>query len=149
MSAFDHLESPLDPVPTFYVQAPDGKREWAETGFHGRQETFVTLVHRLAPRVDLFHIPNEGKRSPLLSKRSGIVGGVFDNTLTFRFPLKAYVELKGYDKRGQAGKLSRQQIEWGNRQVDLGWPVACFFCPYAAVDWLRGLGFPIAQARAA
>lgn len=148
-SDFAHLETPLNEAPRFHVGKPDGRRDWAENGFKGRQVAFIALGQRLAPRVMVHHVPNEGKRNPLLARKSGIVGGVFDNAVAFRAPLTAYVEIKGYDKRGKPNTLSPVQIAWGNRQADLGWPVACFFCPYEAWDWLRGLGFPVAAGRIA
>lgn len=143
MSGFAHLESAPDLTPRFPVQAPDGQREWMETGAGGRQATFITLMHRFAPRVEVHHISNEGKRSPFVAKRSGIVSGVFDNAIYWRAPLSAHVELKGYDKRGRPGQLSDNQVAWGNRMHDLGHHAACFFCPYAAVGWLSSIGFPI------
>jgi len=92
-------------------------------------------------------VPNAGKRNPAQARREGIVAGVFDTVWRWRRPLVAHIEMKGYDKRGRAGSLSVQQIEWGNRMVALGYPVACFFDPYAAVEWLRELRFPFAEVR--
>ena len=147
---FAHLETPLDEAPRFHVGAPDGRKDWPETGFKGRQVAFIALGQRLAPRVMVHHVPNEGKRNPLLARKTGIVGGVFDNAVTFRAPLTAFVEIKGYaEKSGKPGKLEKSQIAWGNRMTDLGWPVACFFCPHEAWDWIRSLGFPVAAARVA
>lgn len=146
MSDFAFLESSLDPEPEFYVQAPDGRRDWPEIN---RQQTLFALMKRLAPRVVGYPIPNAGKRNPAKARREGIVAGVFDTQWNWRSPLTAYVELKGYDKSGRVGSLSPAQIEWGNRMAALGHHVACFFDPYAAVDWMRELGFPVAQARAA
>lgn len=140
------LECSLEPVPEFPVQAPDGRRDWPELQ---RQATLFRVMHFSAPRVLGFAIPNAGKRNPAKARREGILGGVFDTQWSFRAPMTAWIEMKGYDSRGRAGSLSRPQIEWGNRMTQLGYPVACFFCPYAAADWLRGLGFPVAEVRRA
>lgn len=138
--AWADLETSLDPAPTFYVEGPDGRKDWGETA---RQATLFRLMHLLAPRVAGFAIPNAGKRNPVQAKREGIVAGVFDTQWCFKHPLTAFVELKGYDRRKRPGTLSKQQIDWGNRMTELGHHVACFFDPDAAVEWLRGLGFPI------
>ncbi len=138
------LESTLDPTPEFFVQAPDGRKDWAEIS---RQATLFRLVHLAGPRVMGEAIPNAGKRNPLQARREGIVAGVFDTVWRWRAPLVAHIEMKGFDKSGRPGRLSRQQIEWGNRMVSLDYNVACFFDPYAAVEWLRGLGFPISQLK--
>lgn len=137
------LESPLSPSPQFYVQAPDGRRDWSELQ---RQSEFFRLVHLLAPRVLAYAIPNAGKRNPWKARKEGIMAGVFDTRIEWRAPVTAAIEFKGYDARGRAGQLSDAQVDYGNRMVDLGWNVACFFCPVAAVDWLRGCGFPVRAA---
>lgn len=144
LQSFAELESPLYPAPGFPVQAPDGKRDWPELD---RQATLFRLMHMAAPRVMGEAIPNAGKRNPAQAKREGIRAGIFDTVWRFKYPLVAHVEMKGYSKAGRPGQLTTAQVEWGNRMTQLGFPVACFFCPYAAVEWLRGLGFPIAQVR--
>lgn len=138
------LESPLNPTPAFFVEAPDGKRDWPEID---RQATFRKLLRAAAPRVMAEANANAGKRNPRLALKEGIRGGVFDLTVKWRHPLIAWVEFKGYTKAGRAGALSDKQIEWGNRMVELGYPVACFFSPYSALDWLREQGFPVAETR--
>lgn len=142
MNAWADLESELHPTPEFLVQAPDGRRDWAETP---RQTTLFRVMHMAAPRVLGYAVPNAGKRNPLQARREGIMAGVFDTRWEWRDGLTAAVELKGYDKRGRAGKLSDAQVEWGNRMHQLGYPVACFFDPYDAADWLRSLGFPVGR----
>ncbi len=143
--AWASLESSLDPAPLFHVDAPDKRKDWSELA---RQATLFRLMHLAAPRVVGFAVPNAGKRNPLQARREGIVSGVFDTCWHFQQPLTAYVELKGYDRRGRPGTLSSAQIEWGNRMLELGHHVACFFDPHAAVGWLRGLGFPVREMAA-
>lgn len=144
MNAFTSLETPLVATPAFYVQTPDGRRDWSEID---RQATLFRVMRMSAPRVAIEANANAGKRNPAKARKEGIRAGVFDVSVRFRAPLAAWIEMKGYDARGKAGALSQDQIEWGNRQTELGWPVACFFCPYAAADWLREQGFPVAELR--
>ena len=146
MIDFAHLESAPDLTPRFPMQAPDARKDWSEIS---RQSTFIKLMHQLAPRVLVYAIPNAGKRHPVTAKREGIMAGVFDMRIEWRSPLTAVIEFKGFGTRGTPGKLSEHQIAYGNRMHDLGHHAACFFCPYAAVDWLRDLGFPIAAMRVA
>lgn len=141
------LETSLHPTPAFPVQAPDGKRDWSELE---RQTTLFRLVRAAGPKILAYPNANAGKRNPVKARREGIMAGVFDITFNAAVPfMSAHVELKGYDKSGRPGKLSPAQVEWGNRMHALGKPVACFFDPYAAVEWLKMLGFPLAMRIAA
>lgn len=144
MNAFQDLERTLAPVPQFYVQAPDQRRDWTEIQ---RQGTLLKLMRSAAPRVLVYPNMNAGKRNPAKARAEGAYAGVFDLTVVFRRNLIAYLEMKGFTKAGRAGQLSHQQIEFGNRLVELGVPCASFFCPYAAIDWLREQGFPVAGVR--
>ena len=146
VNAWAHLEVELSPEPQFFVQAPDGRKDWAETP---RQTALFKTMRMAAPRVLGFPIPNAGKRNPMQARREGIMAGVFDTQWIWRDNLTAWVELKGYTKGGRPGQLSDQQIEFGNRLTVLGVPCACFFDPYDAIDWLRGLGFPIREVNRA
>ncbi len=146
MASWADLECDLNPSPRFPVQEPDGQRDWSE--IH-RQATLFRLVRTAAPKVFGYAIPNAGKRNPATARREGIMAGVFDTAWNADHPfMTAWIEMKGYDGRGQPGKLSVPQIEWGNRMHMLGKPVACFFCPYAAAEWLRMLGFPMMKVAA-
>lgn len=143
MNYWDRLETPLNQAPTFFVEEPDGRKDWAEID---RQATFFKLLRLTGPRVLAYPNVNAGKRNPRLARKEGIVAGVFDVTCAFRPSLTAWIEFKGYDKSGRAGKLSQSQIDFGNRLIDLGRPCACFFSPDCALGWLRELGFPIRSA---
>lgn len=145
MNMWADLESSLHPKPLFPVEAPDGRRDWSE---EARQATLFRIVHSAGPKIAGFPIPNAGKRNPLKARREGIVAGVFDTCWNAEHPfMSAWIELKGYTKAGRRGELSTAQIEWGNRMHMMGKPVACFFDPYAAAEWLRMLGFPMREAR--
>mgnify|MGYP000465796399 CR=1 FL=1 len=140
MIDFADLDEPLSPDPTFFVEAPDGRKDVPELR---RQTDFLKLMRIAAPRVMVFANANAGKRNPQQAKREGIKGGVFDITCLWRARC-AYIEFKGYNKNG-AGSLTDNQTRFGNRLVELDIPCACFFSPEAAVDWLREIGFPVAE----
>lgn len=149
MNWYDGLEGP-DPfakqVARFFVQPPDGRRDWPEIA---RQETFFDLMSTVRG-VYGFAVPNAGKRNPARARREGIRAGVFDTEwhaagAPGAGPLTAYIEFKGYDDNGRPGTLSQDQIRFGNRMVDLGIPCACFFSPHSAETWLIEQGFPKAR----
>lgn len=137
-------EADLAPTPAFYVEQPDGRKDWPEID---RQATFFRLMRFAAPRVMVEANPLAGKRNPRLAKKEGVRAGKFDVTCRFEHPLIAWIEFKGFDSRGRPGKLSTAQIEFGNRVTQLGYPAACFFSPHRAVEWVRSLGFPVAEVR--
>lgn len=144
MTDWSAMETPLDPVPVFPVQEPDGRKDWPEIQ---RQTTFLRLMGMSAPSVLVFANANAGKRNPRKAKAEGIMGGVFDITCIADGPLSAFIEFKGYTAAGRPGILSRNQVEFGNRCHALGVPVACFFSPYRAYDWLKAQGFPCREVR--
>jgi hypothetical protein len=139
VTCFADLETPLVQTARFPVEPPDGRRDVTEIA---RQTAFRRLMRAAAPTVFVAAIPNAGKRNPTQARREGIIAGLPDLTCWWNRG-HALVEMKGYDARGRAGKLSSAQIEIGNRLLDLGWPVACFFTPERAVEWLASLGAPV------
>lgn len=144
--AFGRLldESPITERPQFYVEPPDGRRDWPELA---RQATLFRTMHMAAPSVHGFAVPNAGKRNPAKARLEGICGGVFDAEWHWAGGHSAWIELKGYAAKGRAGTLSQSQIEWGNRMRRLGHRVVCFFDPMKAVAWLRRLGAPVREVR--
>lgn len=49
MNAFAHIpESDLDQVPSFFVEAPDNRKDWPEID---RQATFFHILRMAGPRV--------------------------------------------------------------------------------------------------
>lgn len=134
------LETPLNEAPLFPCEQPDGRKHIAETP---RVVTFRQMVRIAAPAVLLFANANAGKRNPNQARREGIKAGVFDQTAAWYERQIAFLEFKGYDARGRAGRLSDPQVLWGNMMHRRGFPVACFFTPDAAVEWLRSLGAPM------
>lgn len=145
MTAFDHLESPLTPLPAFPVEPPDDNRDWAELP---RQVSFLRDLRIVAPSVLAYANPNAGKRGPAAirqAKAEGLRAGVFDLTLVWNFGT-AWLEFKGYSQR-RPGVLSAAQIDFGNALVERGQRCACFFSPVAALEWLREQGAPFVDRR--
>lgn len=135
---FDAMEAPADLKPLFPVEKPDGRRDWAEAD---RQATFRGRLRMVAPSLMVFANANAGKRARHQATKEGVRAGVFDVTVasgTVGPRFAAWPEFKGY-AGGRPGALSTAQIEWGNAMWRAGHPVACFFCPDAAVEWIRTL----------
>lgn len=148
------LESTLYPEPLFPVEAPDGRKDLPELD---RQAWFVSYVRKTQPKIGVYANLNGGKRGPAAikqAKREGMTPGVFDLTVYWDArdtrhtgPTVAWPEFKGYDARGRPGKLSPEQIEWGNAMHQRGFPVACFFSAQSVVKWLIELGAPFLSER--
>ncbi|WEK42961.1 MAG: hypothetical protein P0Y64_16710 [Candidatus Sphingomonas colombiensis] len=138
LAIFDALETPLDPEPRFPVEPPDGRRDVAELP---RQTEFLRLMRLAGPSVEVRAYPNAGKRNPRQAISEGIKSGVFDIACWWNRG-HAMIEFKGYSQR-RAGELSANQIDFGNCLHDMGFPVACFFTPEAAVAWLADIGAPV------
>ena len=149
MSAFDNLETTLDPMPLFPVEEPDGRKDLSELQ---RAKMFRSYVAKLAPKVILYANANAGKRNPNQAKAEGIKAGVPDYTVAWDISDStisdcavsvAWIELKGYSADGRPGKLSKAQIDFMNGLHLRGHKVACFFSGKSAFDWLASLGAPI------
>lgn len=152
---FADLETTLDPVPLFPVEAP-GKpgpdpAMWPELA---RQKAFVGFMRKTQPHIEVHAIPNAGKRgfkAQAQAKAEGLKSGVLDLFIGWDIGLAspsapvtcAWIDFKGFDKNGRPGRLSANQIEWANAMHRKGFPVACFFTVKAALEWLASLGAPI------
>lgn len=152
---FDHLESPLICDPLFPVERPDGRKDLCELE---RQAWFVTFMRRTQPHIEVHANPNAAKRgykAQAQARKEGLKAGVFDLTVAWDYrestidcPVSVcWPEFKGYDASGKAGKLTPQQIDWGNAMHKRGLPVACFFSAKSVIAWLKELGAPIREAR--
>ena len=147
--AFDHLETTTE-APIFPVQAPDGRKDLTELA---RQSWVVSYMRRTQPHIVCYATPNAAKRgfkAQRQAKQEGLMAGVFDLTFAWDVahaaddrPTVCWAEMKGYDARGTAGKLSQPQIDWGNRMARNGHAVACFFSAQSVIDWLVSLGAPV------
>jgi|GEM_PF-1051466 len=152
MKVWDDLETPLDLQPLFFVEAPDGRKDLSELD---RQVMFRKYISNLAPTVMAYANPNAAKRgykAQAQARKEGLRAGVFDMTCAWGIDASTlpdcdvsvcWLEFKGYDKNGRAGKLSQAQIEWGNAMHERGHKVACFFSGKSAFDWMANLGAPI------
>lgn len=144
LETLDQFADDLNPTPRFPVEPPDGLKHLSEIK---RQTQFINMMKTLAPSVLVFANANAGKRNPMKAKAEGIMGGVFDVCVMWDNGGIAWPEFKGYDAAGRPGKLSRAQIDWGNKAMDRGQHVECFFDAMTAVEWLRSVGCPIRSAR--
>ncbi|ABD27146.1 hypothetical protein Saro_2710 [Novosphingobium aromaticivorans DSM 12444] len=140
MTTWADLETRLDADPLFFVQKPDGLKHLSEDE---RCKTLVKLVHQLAPQAEIAHVKNEGRHNHAKAKTLGVVTGHGDYIVTWPKCGTAFVEMKGYSAAGRPGELSQAQVDWANRKFMMGFPVACFFCPHAAFEWLVSQGMPV------
>lgn len=150
MTDWAALETPLKQAPRFPVEPPDGRKELTELD---RQAWIIAYMRRAQPHVMAYATPNGGKRgmgAAMQAKREGMLAGVFDLTFAWDVahaadgrPTVAWAEMKGYDKSGRPGLLSRAQIEWGNAMHDKGHSVACFYSAQSVIRWLAQLGAPL------
>lgn len=152
MVDFAHLESPLREEPLFPVEAFDGKA----LSELERQAWLVSYIRRTSPKVLVYANANAAKRgfgAQRQAHKEGLLAGVPDITVAWDIadshvpdgPTVAWIEMKGADAKGRAGKLSDQQIEFGNRLHRSGQAVACFYSAKSAIAWLRSLGCPLKE----
>lgn len=139
MNAWASLESALDADPLFYVQRPDGLKHLSEDA---GSIALVNLVHRLAPKATIQHPKNEGKHNHVKAKAMGVVAGFPDYIVTWPVRGQAFIEMKGFTAAGRPGELFQAQIDQCNKLYRQGFPVACFFSPDAAFEWLVAQGMP-------
>lgn len=144
LADFDAMEATLNPVPLFPVEAPDGRKALAELP---RQVSFLSLMRMAGPAVEVRALPNAGKRNPTKAKQEGIKAGLFDLGCWWTFGGHGLLEAKGYDASGRPGKLSKEQIDFGNLMFRMGVPVACFFTPEWAIARLIEWGAPVRPVR--
>jgi hypothetical protein len=107
-------------------------------------------MRRTQPHIECHANMNHGKRSQIRAAKEGLVAGVFDMFVGWDYRLTpdvpvtvCWAEFKGYTAAGRAGKLSQDQIDWGNGQHARGFPVACFFSAQSCINWLRDIGAPL------
>lgn len=155
LADLDALESPLVEDPLFFVETP-GKpgpdpKLWPE---EERQAAFVTYLARTSPKITVRAVRNEGKRGfeeQRQMKRTGLKPGTFDTFICWDIAdatedcpaTLAWIEWKGFSVRGRPGKLSPEQIAFGNDMTRKGFKAACFYTVKPALEWLRSLGAPV------
>lgn len=105
-----------------------------------RQTTFVASMRRLAKRCDVAANTNAAKRSQWAAakvKREGLVKG--RNDLDVKWPGGvALIEFKNGRTMPDA-----DQVDYLNRMVRMGFPVAVIRTPAGGFAWLHGLGAPV------
>lgn len=146
LAHFADLDGGLDAVPEFLVEQP-GKppldpRTWPE---EFRQSEFVAYVRRKHRSMVVSSFANEGKRGKRMAakmKGLGLLAGMPDTVLLWDGGC-AFIEWKGWDATGRAGKLSPQQIDTCNKIHRNGHKVACLYSARTALAWLRDLGAPL------
>lgn len=126
-------------------------RMWPE---EERQAAFVTFMSRNAPKLSVRAVRNEGKRGfreQRQMKRTGLRAGTFDTFICWDVEdaspdcpqTLVWIEWKGFNAKGQPGKLTQDQIDFGNDMTRKGFKVACFYTVKPALEWLMSLGAPI------
>lgn len=151
LAHFDGLDGGLDKAtPLFPVEAPDGRKDLSELD---RQAWVVAYMRKSQPHIVCYATPNAAKRgfkAQAQARKEGLLAGVFDLTFAWDMdaartdgPTVCWAEMKGYDASGHAGKLSDEQVRFGNKLHAQGHKVACFFSAKSVIEWLRELGAPI------
>jgi hypothetical protein len=138
------FDTPLDQEPTFPVQLPGGCQRAPELS---NQRGFINQLRWQAPHICVYANANAGKRNPRQARLEGIRAGVFDVMVIESASKWAMIEFKGFDKSGRAGRLSWQQIEFGNDMCARGVPVGCFYSPEMAIDFLLMHDFSLRGAK--
>lgn len=140
MNTFAHIASEdlrRKPVPRFIVE-PKDKGTASEAS---RQSSFRKEWVILGRGAMSHGVPNAGKRgfkAVARARKEGLTAGVFDEEYQARGRWLAYLEWKD-----ATGDLSREQIEWGNAMLDLGFNVACVRTPAFALELFRQWGAPL------
>jgi hypothetical protein len=133
---FALLETPIDPLPEFYVEAPDkdGASELARV-MAFRRDLRVAL-----PDARLVAVPNAAKRGAAAvrqAKAEGMATG-FPDMMILHGGRIAFLEWKS-----ARNKLSRQQIEWMNWLCANGFDAACVRTSAGAIAFLQSKGWPL------
>lgn len=135
---FDALEAPLSPTldPRIFVEPKD--RDPASED--DRQGAFVATMRRVAKKCDVAANTNAGKRSRWAAakvKREGLVTGRNDLDVKWAGAI-ALIEFKNGRKMPEPA-----QVDYLNRMVEMGFPVAVIRTPECGMRWLAGLGAPV------
>lgn len=144
MNAFDCLED---------VSARMGAPPWHQDprdddprDEDARQAAFLRQAHILCPGVDIFAVPNAGRRSRWEAnkrRREGMKAGALDLVATWRGGI-AFLEFK--DGKSQPDANQSDRLAMYARQ---GHPAGVFRQERSALEWLRSLGAPFIDRRGA
>lgn len=137
-SIWDELETPLKPDldPRVFVEPKDKLPDSEDE----RQATFVSIIRKTSPGIDVTANTNAAKRSQWAAakvKREGLTTG--RNDLDVKWPEHlAIIEFKNGTKMPEPA-----QVEYLNRMVEFGFPVAVIRTPDRGLEWLASLGAPV------
>lgn len=134
---FARLETPLDPLPLFPIEA----RDRSSAGELARIGAFRQWLRYNAPWVRLMAIPNASKRGPKAvrqAKAEGMAAGAPDMLLYGPDGRIAFLEWKS-----ATGKPDWRQIERLNDLAACGLNVAVVRTPEGAAGMLRSWGWPL------
>lgn len=140
MTAWDILESPLDPEPVFHIDAPDAD----EATELERQAIFVAKARRCG--FSVVAVPNGGKRGQGAlnqARREGAAWG-FPDLIVMHGQRIAFLEFKN-----ARAKPKLHQVEWLNRLAGMGYPCGVFRRADSALAFLMQHGFPVGEVRRA
>lgn len=107
------------------------------------QQSLRKRLYYSAPQVQLVAVPNAARRTHWEARRvkqEGMATGFPDLICLAPGGLVAFVEMKN-----AKGRVSDNQSEWIERLTNYGFPAAVCRSADAAVEFLRGLGFPIRE----
>lgn len=110
------------------------------------QSGFRNRLRYVAPQVSMVAIPNAAKRTVWAARQAkleGLATGFPDCMCLAPGGLVAFLEFKA-----AKGRLTDNQAEWIERLDRWGFPVAVVRSVEAALDVLRGAGFPIMERAA-
>lgn len=107
-----------------------------------RQIAFLRDARLLCPAVDIFAVPNAGRRTrweAAKRKREGMKAGALDLVATWNRGV-AFIEFKDGRKMPDANQRERL-----NRYFEQGHHCGVFRQERSALEWLRSIGAPFAD----
>lgn len=129
------LESPLAPVPAFFVEPPDSD----PANELQRVKAFRRLFRKHFPGARIASVPNGGQRGQRALQQAvseGAAWGFPDMLVIGSAPFIPILEWKS-----GRGPIKPHQIEWLNWLHGKGHIVGVFRKPETAIEWLFERGF--------
>lgn len=130
------LETSLDPVPMFAVEAPDSDPACELE----RVAAFRAAMRRRAPECRVVAIPNaaaRGQKALNQARREGASWG-FPDLMVLHAGRVAFIEMKAGKTQAKA-----HQVDWLNWLHGCGFPCGVFRTANAACNFLASVGFPV------
>lgn len=131
---FDHLETPLDEAPLFFVE-PRDRDNLTELA---RVRRFRAMFRKAFPKSRLVAVPNGGKRGQGAINQARAEGAAwgFPDLIALGDGQVAFLEFKS-----GTGTMKPHQVDWGNWLDRSQFFVGTFRKPETAIDWLARQGF--------